>query len=430
MLANVMHTARAQQPSTDVAMNRHRRLLCTLLILVPFFAAGAAACSSTNVTSGPSSAKCQVTVGTVGAIVASGATANVPVTAPPECGWDVTTPANWITALAPASGQGSAMLEFQVAPNPAPTPRETDVLINQEKVHVTQEAASCDYTILPNNLTITSAGGPGTINVNTLAGCSWNGVSDVPWITITGTASGSGNGAIRFSAASNGGALRVGTVTIAGQVATINQSAPVTPAPGPDPGPNPGPNPNPNPNPNPGPGPSTPPPCTYTITPTTYAAGPGGGAAPSVSVSAINGCTWTAASNDSWITVTSGAIGNGNGSVAFSVANNPFNVRTGSLTIAGRTLSVQQATACVFTLSRTSLSMPANPKPGVTRSVKVTASGAQCNWTASTPNSWITIVTGANYVGTQDVDISATTNTGAPRTGTLIIEGQTVTVTQ
>ena len=93
-------------------MNRHRRFLCTLLILVPFFAAGAAACSSTNVTSGPSSAKCQVTVGTLGAIVASGATANVPVTAPPECGWDATTQANWITALAPASGQGSAMLEL------------------------------------------------------------------------------------------------------------------------------------------------------------------------------------------------------------------------------------------------------------------------------------------------------------------------------
>ena len=221
-------------------MNRHRRLLCTLLILIPFIAGGVAACSSTNVTSGPSSAKCQVTVGTLGSIVASGGTASVPVTAPQECGWDATTPAAWITGLAPTSGQGSAMLEFQVAPNPAPTPRETDVLINQERVHVSQDAASCAYSIVPNNLTITAAGGPGTINIMTLAGCSWNGVADVPWITLTGAASGTGNGAIRFSAASNGGALRVGTVTIAGQVSTINQSAPGTTVPGPNP--NPGPN--------------------------------------------------------------------------------------------------------------------------------------------------------------------------------------------
>ena len=473
-----------------------------------------AACSSANVTSGPTAAKCQVTVGALGPVVASGGTASVPVTAPQECGWDATTQATWITGLAPASGQGSAMLEIQVAPNPAPTARETDVLINQERVRVSQEAASCVYTIVPNSQTIPAAGGAGTINVTTLTGCSWNGVADVPWITITSAASGSGNGAIRFSVASNGGAGRDGTVTIAGQVATISQPAPGTPAPGPSPSPSPGPDPNPNPNPSPSPGPG-PSPCTYAITPTTYAASPGGGAGPTVSVSAASGCTWTAtsnaswltiasgaigngngsvtfsvgsnpsnarggsltiagrtlsvqqaactyavtptayaaspgggagptvtvsaengcawtaSSNDSWLTIASGASGNGNGSVAFSVEFNPFNVRSGSLTIARQTFSVQQATSCVFTPSRDTISVPTDPRPGVTRTVRVTTSGPQCNWTASTPDSWITIVTGSNYVGTQDVDISATANTtGIKRTGTLLVAGQAVTVEQ
>jgi hypothetical protein len=352
--------------------------------------------------------------------VASGGAASVPVTAPQECGWDVTTPATWISGLAPTSGQGSAMLEFQVAPNLTPTAREADVLINQEKIHVSQEAATCAYTLVPNNLTISAAGGPGTINITTLAGCSWNGVSDVPWITITGTASGTGNGGVRISVASNGGVLRAGTVTIAGEVATINQSAPVTPAPGP--------NPNPNPNPNPGPSPTpTPPPCTYTITPTTYSTGPGGGIGPTVSVSAINGCTWTAASNDPWITVTSGAIGNGNGTVGFTVLANPSNVRNGSLTIAGQTLTVQQGTNCTFMLNRLNINAPL---AGATRSVGVTASGPLCNWTASTSTSWITITSGASVVGDGTVQILIAPNTGGSRSGSLLVAGQTVTVNQ
>jgi hypothetical protein len=412
-------------PSTDLAMNRHRRFLCTLLILVPLIAAGVAACSSTNVTSGPSSAKCQVTVGTLGTVVATGGTASVAVTAPQECGWDATTAATWITGLAPASGQGSAMLEFQVAPNTTPTAREADVLINQEKIHVSQEAATCTYTINPNNLTITAAGGSGTININTLAGCTWNGVADVPWITLTGAATGTGNGSIRFSAASNGGALRVGTVTVANQVVTINQSAPATPAPSPNPAPAPGPSPSPSPS----PGPSPTPTCTYAITPTTYSASPGGGPA-SATVSAGSGCEWTAASVDPWITVTSGLAGNGNGSVAFSVASNPYNIRTGSLLIAGQTLTVQQGTNCTFQLDRTTVSFPATPGTGLTRPVLVTASGPLCNWTATTSNSWITIVSGGTYVDSGKVQLSATANTGAPRTGTVLIAGQTVTVTQ
>lgn len=406
-------------------MNRHRRFLCTLLILVPLIAAGVPACSSTNVTSGPSSAKCQVTVSTLGTIVASGGAASVTVTAPQECGWDATTAATWITGLAPASGQGSAMLEFQVAPNTAPTAREADVLINQEKIHVSQEAATCTYTINPNNLTITAAGGPGTINVNTLAGCSWNGVADVDWITVTGTASGTGNGSVRFSAASNGGALRVGTITIANRTATINQSAPVTT---PVPGPNPGPNPGPSPSPSPGPSPTTA--CTYTLAPTSYSANAVGGPA-SITVSAGAGCAWTAASSDPWITVTSGVNGNGNGSVAFTVASNPFNARTGSLLIAGQTVTVQQGTNCVFQLDRTTVSFPTIPGTGVTRPVVVTASGPLCNWTATTPDSWITIVSGGTYVDSATVRLSAAPNTtGAPRTGTVLIAGVTVTVTQ
>ena len=148
-------------------------------------------------------------------------------------------------------------------------------------------------------------------------------------------------------------------------------------------------------------------------------------------MSAGAGCAWTAASSDPWITVTSGVAGNGNGSVAFTVASNPFNVRTGTLLIAGQTLTVQQATSCTFQLDRTTVSFPTIPGTGVTRPVYVTASGSLCNWTATTSDSWITIVSGGTYVDSATVRLSATANTtGAPRTGSVLIAGQTVTVTQ
>jgi Zn-dependent metalloprotease len=83
--------------------------------------------------------------------------------------------------------------------------------------------------------------------------------------------------------------------------------------------------------------------CTYSISPTSasYAAGGGSG---SVSVTAGTGCSWTAVSNASFITITGGASGTGNGTVTYSVASNAGTTsRTGTMTIAGKTFTVTQA---------------------------------------------------------------------------------------
>jgi len=63
-----------------------------------------------------------------------------------------------------------------------------------------------------------------------------------------------------------------------------------------------------------------------------------------VTVTSSSGCPWTAVSNDSWVMVTSGASGAGNGMVGYSVAANiSLNARTGTITIAGQTFTVNQA---------------------------------------------------------------------------------------
>jgi hypothetical protein len=92
--------------------------------------------------------------------------------------------------------------------------------------------------------------------------------------------------------------------------------------------------------------PSPPPTCSFTISPTSKSFTASGGTG-SVSVSTpASTCAWTAASNASWITIKSGASGQGNGTVSYSVAvNTGRNTRTGTMTIAGQTFTVQQAGA-------------------------------------------------------------------------------------
>ena len=84
--------------------------------------------------------------------------------------------------------------------------------------------------------------------------------------------------------------------------------------------------------------------CTYSVSPSSAAFQQAGGTA-SIVVTVGAGCTWTAVSNDSWITVTGGAAGSGNGTVTYSVApytGRPRN-RNGTMTIAGKTVSVKQS---------------------------------------------------------------------------------------
>ncbi|KJR41010.1 protein of unknown function DUF1566 [Candidatus Magnetoovum chiemensis] len=53
-------------------------------------------------------------------------------------------------------------------------------------------------------------------------------------------------------------------------------------------------------------------------------------------------CAWTATSNDSWITVTSGASGTGSGTVGYTVSANTGRLRVGTISIESETFTVRQ----------------------------------------------------------------------------------------
>jgi uncharacterized repeat protein (TIGR03803 family) len=157
------------------------------------------------------------------------------------------------------------------------------------------------------------------------------------------------------------------------------------------------------------------------------AGGPG-----NIGVTASNGCAWTATSNDSFITITAGSSGSGNGTIHYTVAaNTSTNGLTGSMTIAGQTFTVTQSGAsaegCTYTLNATSVTLA---HQGASDSVSVTTSNG-CAWTAISNDGFILITSGSSGIGNGTVYYSVAANTSSSSlTGTMTLAGQTVTVTQ
>lgn len=293
--------------------------------------------SSSTVTTSPDpvdQVKCQVSLATPAMLDARGGTGAIAVTTQPECAWNASATVSWISALSPASGQGTGNLEFRVAVNENTSGREGAIVVNGVQVRVAQRAAeppppppppppptpppptppppapppSCTYSISPSSASAPTAGSTGTVSVSTQSGCPWTGASGASWITVTAGATGSGNGSVSYLVLANAGAARTGTLTIAGRTFTVTQAALN---------------------------------CTYSISPNNDKVGRNAGTG-SISVTTTAGCTWTAVSNVGWITVTSGASGTGNGTVAYRYDRNMGKDRKGTLTVAGRTFTLDQ----------------------------------------------------------------------------------------
>ncbi|MEW6364398.1 MAG: IPT/TIG domain-containing protein [Acidobacteriota bacterium] len=93
--------------------------------------------------------------------------------------------------------------------------------------------SGCSYSISRETENFGAAGGPGNVSVTTQSGCNWTASSNVNWISITGGASGSGEGTAGYLVLPNEGTnSRTGQIAIAGRTLTVTQdgtSSPCTP---------------------------------------------------------------------------------------------------------------------------------------------------------------------------------------------------------
>lgn len=463
--------------------------LCGALLVIPLVSCG----SDSSVTTAPTQVKCRVTLTTdASSIGADGGSASLTVTTTPECPWDVTTATAWVSNLAPTTGQGNGTVAFRVASNPLPTARDADIVVNDAHLRVAQQAASCRYAMTPSALAIDASGGAATVAVSAMGGCGWTVTTSAPWIAIAPPGAGSGDGTVQlvvaanddaasrsanldlggvqvavtqggggagpapcafaltpsgesfpavggsttFAVATSGGCAwsatstvpwavvsagaggngpgrvavvvsantgpaRTGTLAVGGQTFVLVQAA------------------------------ASPATCTYRVTSTTTAF-PDTGGSGAIAIATTAACGWTAVSDVSWITVTSGATGAADGSVAFVVAANTGAARTGTITAGGQRITVTQAAApapppCTFVLTPPTVSLSDSGGAGM---VAVAASAPSCGWAAVADVPWISLTAGASGVGDGSVAYTVGANTGAARSGTVTIGGQTVAMTQ
>lgn len=418
-----------------------------------------------------------------GSVPSSGGQGTFNVASGGTCAWTATASATWITITGGGSGTGNGTVSYSVASNPSADPRTGTITIGGATYTITQFGSACTYTVQPAAGSVPNTGGAGAFAVSTNGTCAWTAVSSAGWLTVTGGGAGVGNATVTYSATANtspdarsatitvNGALHTVTqfgtacsfaispagvnATAAGGMATVLLSASssqcawsassadlgVTPASGL--------------------GTAT---LQVTVPPTelssarwltatiagqpftVYQTGsncfvtlssstasvPAGASAGSVDVTTQAGCSYDTVPGPSWITVTAGGSGVGNGTLSYTVEPNSTTYsRTGSLTIGGQGFTITQAPlACSVTLNTSGLGSPFGPS-AATGLIALTANGANCSWTASSDVPWAS-VTPAGGSGNRTLTVSVTSNAASTvaRSGALTIAGQTVGLSQ
>ncbi len=177
-------------------------------------------------------------------------------------------------------------------------------------------------------------------------------------------------------------------------------------------------------------GPQPPVQCAYAVTPTEADINaPGGSVAIQVSTSAA--CAWTASSGVSWMAVTAGQTGTGNGTVAVTVQENTGETpRTGTLTIGGTTVTIRQAgtpAPCAYMVTVSTDDFSAAGGQGTVQ----VATTASCAWQAVSQAAWISFTGGTTGTGSGQVTFTVAPNPETVgRTGAMTVAGHTVAIDQ
>ena len=199
------------------------------------------------------------------------------------------------------------------------------------------------------------------------------------------------------SVAANTAAARSGSVSVAGQLVTIEQRALV---------------------------------CSYSLSTASFQTSPATAASTSVELAPAAGCAWTVSGAPNWVTV-SPLSGTGTATIKIAATANPGTARSAVLNIAGREFRLEQAAApCAYAVTPDRLDLSERKQ-----NVKITVTTqSYCQWSAAGGAAWARLST-ETTTGTGDIKVEVEENRRPDsRSTTVVITGanfsKQVTITQ
>ncbi|HTS19827.1 MAG TPA: choice-of-anchor tandem repeat GloVer-containing protein [Verrucomicrobiae bacterium] len=143
-----------------------------------------------------------------------------------NCPWTAVSNDPFITITSGSSGTASGKVDYTVPGNTNTSQRSGTMTIAGQTFTVNQDAGGCTFKLSPAAGKLKATGGAATVKVTpNLGDCDWIAVSNDPFITITGGASGTGKGTVTYSVPANTNTTAVtGSITIGGETFTVTQS--------------------------------------------------------------------------------------------------------------------------------------------------------------------------------------------------------------
>ena len=155
----------------------------------------------------------------------NGGSGSVSVTAPPGCSWSAVSNMGAVSITAGSGGTGDGSVSYSVSSNQTQGTQSGSLNIAGQTFSITQTGIGCSYSLSSAGVALGNTGGGGTVTVTAPYGCLWKAASNSGFLSVTSGASGSGTETVNYLAMANSGSTsETGTLTIAGQIFTVEES--------------------------------------------------------------------------------------------------------------------------------------------------------------------------------------------------------------
>jgi len=323
--------------------------------------------------------------------------------------WNAASNQTWLT-VSPTSGTGNGTLTFTASANPSTITRTATVIVSatgvaSQTITVTQAAGEANLSVSSNAVTVANEAGSTTMVDNT-SNTTWSNSSDQTWLTVS-PASGTGNGALTFTAFANPSTTtRTATVTVSA-AGVASQTITVTQAAG-----------------------------EANLSVSSNAVTVAKEAGSTTMVDITSNTTWSAGYDQTWLTV-SPASGTGNGALTFTASANPSTTTRTATVIVSATGVVSQTITVTQAAGEAILSVSSNmvavaKEAGSTTMFDITSN---TTWSAGSDQTWLTVspVSGTGngaLTFTASSNPSTTTRTATVTVSATGVASQIIIVTQ